>query len=129
MLTRDLGFEIAQGDRQDSAKLAFENAELTRKLGQRRILVDPDRHGKARGILQKSARVILQISRQFEGQLRLFREGPPELEPMLQRLCGRVDGFGGIDPARFILEPDGLQGLTGHLGREDQFQRQHGQTA
>ena len=60
--------------------------------------------------------------------MRLFGEGTPKLHPVFQRLCGGIRRLGGINLARFILEPDGLQLLAGHMGGKNQFQRQHGQT-
>ena len=69
-----LRLDISQGDRENRARLPFEDSEIGRELRERRILVGVNREREFAGIGKRPAVVILQPGRNFDLELRLFGE-------------------------------------------------------
>ena len=60
----NLRFQVAQGDRKDTAGIAFQNAEITGEFCEGWVFIDGNRQRKARGIFQGSAGIIQQTTGQ-----------------------------------------------------------------
>ena len=84
----DLGFDVAQRDRQHTALLQFDDAEGAGEFGQRRQRAGPQLEREARGVGQRPAGLILEVGRQFELQFGVLRErlGEAKLSAVFSRL-------------------------------------------
>ena len=123
---RQFGFDVAQRHRQDAAFLEFENAKRAGELGQRRQRTRAHRQRKARGVRQRTPRLILQIGRQFDFKFCILREWPLEgqrrhgvlARTLLNRQIGRARSVGRnqADTLR-LFDVERNRELDPHIGQ------------
>lgn len=123
---RQFGFDVAQRHRQDAAFLEFENAKRAGELGQRRQRTRAHLQRKARGVRQRTPRLILQIGRQFDLKFCILREWPFEgqrrhgvlARTLLNRQIGRARSVGRnqADTLR-LFDVERNRELDPHIGQ------------
>ena len=127
-LRQDLGLEVAHRDGQRRIGIGLDDAEARGELGERREGLHLDGLREARGIDGLSARVVGQVRRHFEAQLRLLGKRPREAQRVRPRRVGRIEARRPL-PAVGADEHDAARLLHGDGRREPDADRRDGDAA